>query len=432
MSQTLTANHAELNNPKVIRGWTMFDWANSSYSLVISAAIFPPYFLSVVPERIEIFGIKTTNSALYTFAITAAYIVMAALSPGLSGIADYGGVKKNFLRFFTTLGAVACSSMFFFRDAGDYWFGTVAFILATIGFGGGLVFYNSYLPEIATPDRYDNVSARGFSMGYIGSVILLLGCLLFIQKYDWFWFGSSAEAVPFSFLLVGIWWLGFAQITFRRLPADKALGSSHHLIAKGFRELGKTWRNVQNHPVILRYLTAFFFYSAGAQTVFFIASAFADQELKMGTSELILLILILQLVGIAGAFLFARISELYGNKTSLVSTLFVWVSVCISAYFVYDKLSFYIIAGFFGMVMGGIQSMSRSTYSKLLPERTEDTTSFFSFYDVLEKMAIVLGTFSFGFLVHITGSMRSSLLVIIAFFLAGLALLLTVKVKAAD
>lgn len=429
MSIPVHATLPTLNDPKVIRGWTMFDWANSSYSLVIAAAIFPPYFLSVVPDRITIVGIETTNSALYSFAITAAYLVMALVSPGLSGIADYGGVKKNFLRFFTTLGALACASLFFFRLPGQFWYGTISFMLATIGFGGGLVFYNSYLPEIATPDKYDNISARGFSMGYIGSVILLLACLFIIQKFEWFGFTTKAEAVPVSFLLVGIWWFTFAQVTFRRMPSDQPLGNTSHLIVKGFRELEKTWRKVKSHPVILRYLSSFFFYSAGAQTVLFIASAFADTELEMGTSELILLILILQLVGIVGAFLFARLSELYGNKVSLSITLFVWVSVCISAYFVTEKLSFYIVAAFFGMVMGGIQSMSRSTYSKLLPRNTDDHTSFFSFYDVLEKLAIILGTFSYGFLVHLTGSMRSSLLIIIAFFIIGFLLLLTVRVR---
>jgi UMF1 family MFS transporter len=254
---------------------------------------------------------------------------------------------------------------------------------------------------------------------------------LIIQKYEWFGFASSGQAVPVSFLMVGIWWLGFAQITFRAMPKDEPLGQSHRLVTKGFHELAKTWRAVKQQPYTLRYLTAFFFYSAGAQTVLFLASAFAGKELKFETQELILLILLLQLVGIAGAYLFAYISKLKGNKFSLVSILIIWVIVCVTAYFSYTKLSFYGVAAMFGMVMGGIQSMSRSTYSKLLPEHTEDTTSYFSFYDVLEKLAIVLGTFCFGYMDQLTGSMRSSVLVIIVFFVIGLAILLTVKVQAA-
>lgn len=429
MESTSTPVTSSVNDPRVIRAWTMFDWANSSYSLVISAAIFPAYYLSVIPEKISVLGIQTTNSALYAYAITLAYIIMALVSPALSGIADYGGMRKSFLRFFTTVGALACIAMLFFRQAGQIYFGTSSFILATVGFAGGLVFYNSYLPEIVTTDRYDEVSARGFSMGYIGSVLLLLACLLIIQKYDWFGFVDSAQAVPVSFLLVGLWWLGFAQITFRAMPKDEPLGRSHKLIAKGFHELAKTWRAVKQAPHTLRYLSAFFFYSAGAQTVLFLASAFAGKELKFETQELILLILILQIVGIAGAYLFAYISKLKGNKFSLVSILIIWVIVCVTAYFSYTKLSFYGVAALFGMVMGGIQSMSRSTYSKLLPEHTEDTTSYFSFYDVLEKLAIILGTFCFGYMDQLTGSMRSSVLVIIVFFVIGLGLLLTVTVE---
>lgn len=413
----------KLNDKKTIHAWALFDWANSSYALVITVAIFPGYYLAVTDEFVEVFGWQVSNSALYSFAISAAYIMIAFSSPFLSGIADYGGKKKMFLRFFTTMGSLACIAMWWFKGMPQLTLGTVSFIIATIGFAGGLVFYNSYLPLIASEDKYDQVSAKGFSYGYVGSVILLIVNLIIIQFYERFGFEEQGGAVRLAFVMVGIWWLGFAQIPFNRLPKDVKVVETKGLMRKGFQELKKVWRSLQNHPNTKRFLAAFFLYNAGVQTVLFLAATFAEKELKFATSEMILLILILQIVAIGGAYLFAKISDLRGNKFSLTIILCIWSVICVLAYLVQAKIEFYVIASAVGLVMGGIQALSRSTYSKLIPENTQDTASWFSFYEVTDKVGVVLGTFTFGFMDQLTGSMRNSVLVLIVFFLLGLVLL---------
>jgi UMF1 family MFS transporter len=418
-----------LNDKRTIHGWAVFDWANSSYALVIAVAIFPIYFLSATNDTIMFFGKSITNSGVYAFSIAFAYILLAMLSPLLSGIADSSGRKMVFMKFFTLMGSLACISMFFFMEKLSYgWIiGTVAFILSTIGFSGSLVFYNSYLPEIASEDQYDRVSAKGFAYGYVGSVILLILNLIIIMKPGFF--GITNETLPsrIAFVMVGLWWLGFAQITFRRLPKDVVTKTGARLIWSGYKEIRTVWQQVRQMKNLLRFLTAFFFYSAGVQTVLYLASIFAEKELHFETAELISIILLLQIVAIGGAYFFAFISKLKGNKFSLICMLIIWACICAAAYFVSQKMQFYIIASAVGVVMGGIQAVSRSTYSKLIPENTDDTTSYFSFYDILEKLAIVFGTFSFGFIEQMTGGMRNSVLALGFFFLLGIALLISVK-----
>ncbi|MDZ4679562.1 MAG: MFS transporter [Saprospiraceae bacterium] len=430
MSTLLQVPASSLNNRRTINAWALFDWANSSFALVIIVAIFPGYFLAVTDDVVHIGkNLTVSDGALYSYAISAAYLLILIASPFLSGIADYGGRKKFFLRCFTTMGSMACIALYFFRGMDQLTLGTVSFILATIGFAGGLVFYNAYLPMIATEDQYDRVSAKGFAYGYIGSVILLIVNLVVIQKYEWFGLSGEGPAVRIAFVMVGLWWFGFAQIPFRRLPPDSNEKSKENLMMKGFQELKRVWYQLQSLRNAKRFLLAFFFYSTGVQTVLFLAAIFAEKELGFATSDLILLILLLQIVAIGGAYLFAKISGLRGNKFSIIIMLIIWTAICGAAYFIYSKSSFYLLAVGVGVVMGGIQSLSRSTYSKLLPENTQDTTSFFSFYDVLEKGAIIVGTFSFGFIEQLTGSMRNSVLALSIFFIAGLATMLTVRIK---
>ena len=420
MNNTHTA--VEQNNPRTINGWAFFDWANSAYALVITVAIFPGYFLAVTDDTFRLFGMEMTDSALYAFAVSAAYLLIAIMSPLLSGIADYGGRKMWFLKFFTTMGAISCISMWFFTNMATLPLGTIAFMLATIGFAGGIVFYNAYLPIIATEDQYDRVSARGFSYGYIGSVILLIANLVTITFYEELGFRDESMAVRLSFVMVGLWWLGFAQIPFRRLPPDSKLISEDNLLKKGFQELKKVWHQLTHFKNTKRFLISFFFYNAGVQTVLFLAATFAEKELQFKTSDLIILILILQLVAIVGATFFARVSDWRGNKFSLAVMIIIWILICGIAYIVTSKMEFYILAGAVGLVMGGIQSLSRSTYSKLIPENTPDTASWFSFYDVLDKVSTMLGTFGFG-IVQLTGGMRSAVLARSVFFVIGLIIL---------
>lgn len=422
-----TSTHS-LNNRRTINAWALFDWANSAYALVISVAIFPGYYLAVTDDQIRVNGWEFSNSALYSFAISAAYILIAIASPLLSGIADYGGRKKFFLRFFTTLGSLACISMWWFRGMETLALGTVTFILATVGFAGGLVFYNAYLPLIASEDQYDRVSAKGFSYGYFGSVLLLIANLIIIQYHTFFGFSEQGPAVRLAFVMVGMWWLGFAQIPFRRLPRDTKNQTEDNLLWKGYLELKKVWQSLKQHPNTQRFLISFFLYNAGVQTVLFLAATFAEKELNFATTEMILLILLLQLVAIGGAHLFAKISSQRGNKFTILLLLVIWTVICILAFFVVEKIQFYTIACGVGIVMGGIQSMSRSTYSKLLPEKTKDTASWFSFYEVTDKLGVVLGTFSFGFMDQLTGSMRNSILVLAAFFIIGMLIFSKVRI----
>ena len=417
------------NIPRIINGWAFFDWANSAYALVITVAIFPGYFLTLTDDTVNVLGFQMSDSTLYAWSISLAYLVIALISPILSGIADFGGHKKSFLRFFTTLGALACISLLFFTSMTTLWVGVLGFILATIGFAGGIVFYNSFLPLIATEDRYDDVSARGFSYGFIGSVILLLINLIVIMNYGWFGFPDGLRAVPTAFVMVGLWWLGFAQIPLKRLPEDKPQGPTENLLGKGYQELKKAWRNLRRDSNTLAFLITFFCYNAGVQAVLFLASTFAEKELKFTTSGLIVLILVLQIVAIGGATLFSKISGKKGNKYSLMIMLVIWTAICIVGYFVQTGADFYLLAAAVGLVMGGIQSLSRSTYAKLLPKDTPDTASYFSFYDVMDKISTVVGTFTFGFVEQITGSMRNSVMALAVFFVISLVVLSVVKIR---
>lgn len=416
----------ELNNKKIINAWTFYDWANSVYPLVITTAIFPIFYEAVVPQTVDFFNFKFINTELYSYIISLSFIIVAVLSPILSGIADYTGNKEKFMKFFCYLGSLSCISLFFF-SAQQIELSLVSVLLASIGFWGSLVFYNAYLPEIATPDLHDKISAQGFSKGYIGSSLLLIICLVLIQV-----FGVDAR---YSFILTGLWWMGFSQLTYAHLPNNvynkKPTGN---VLFKGFRELNNVWIELKKIKQLKRYLAAFFVYSMGVQTVMIMAIFFGTKEISWAdeaskTTGLIVSVLIIQFIAIPGAYLMAVLSSKVGNIKALGANIFIWIGICIAAYSVVKTpLHFYAIAGVVGFVMGGIQSLSRSTYSKLLPN-TQDHASYFSFYDVTEKIGIVIGTFMFGFIEGITGDIRESILGLILFFVIGFLLLLTVPKK---
>ncbi len=417
------------NLPRTMNSWAMYDWANSVYNLVITTAIFPIYFNNATESAfggamVKFFGLEIKNSILYSYSLSFAYFVIVILAPILSGIADYSGRKKQFMQFFTYLGSVSCISLYFFNGT-NVETGIISSVLACIGFAGGLVFYNSYLPDIVTEDKMDKLSARGFSMGYTGSVILLIINLIMIQKFEMFGFPDKGTATRTAFLTVGIWWMGFAQITFWGLPkgSAKQMSEGQKLIKMGLHELMKVQKSFAALPNLTRFLTAFFLYSTGVQTVMLLAPTFAKAEVKVSDAGLIIIVLLIQLVAIAGAVSFAFLSSKKGNKFSISVMLVIWVFICILAYFIQTETQFYGLAVLVGLVMGGIQSLSRSSYSKLVPEGTKDATSYFSFYDVTEKVSIVLGTFLFGFIEQISGTMRNSALVMTIFFVLGFFLL---------
>lgn len=417
---------------RVINGWAMYDWANSVYNLVITSTIFPAYFEIVTGDgndatsndTVTLFGREFVNTALYNYALAVAFMIVALMSPLLSSIADYKGNKKKFLFFFCTLGSVACSALFFY-DRSNLAYGLACMIIACVGYWSSLVFYNSFLPEIAAPKDQDKVSAKGFAMGYIGSVILQVVCFVFVLKHELFGI-TDGKGSQISFLLVGIWWWGFGQLALSRLPKSKPTGTpnSGSIVTNGYKELNKVWKQLKAMPVLKKYLFAFFFYNMGVQTVMLAATLYGKSELNIPTTNLIIAILIIQLVAIPGAYTIAKLSDKLGNFRALMITVALWIVLCIIGYLLpRDGINeFYGLAILVGFVMGGIQSLSRSTYAKLMPE-TEDTTSFFSFYDVTEKIAIVIGMFSFGYINELSGSQRNSVLALVLFFVIGLILL---------
>lgn len=421
-----------LNDKKTINAWCSYDWANSVYNLIVTTAIFPIYYTNATEtafngQEVSFFGLAINNSVLYSYAISFSFLIAVSLYPILSGIADYRGTKKAFMRFFTYLGSLACIGLYFF-DGSNIEYGILLAITASLGYASSVVFYNAFLPEIASEDQMDRVSARGFSMGYIGSVLLLIVSLVLVSIPETFGFDGAGSATRFVFLLVGIWWFGFAHIAFAALKDSNTKGKiTNEVLQSGFNELKKVFRSLKENVNSIRFLYSFFAYSMGVQTVMLLAPLFAAQEIGMESSEMIIVILIIQLVAVGGAYLFAGISGKKGNKTSIAIAIVIWFLICVLAYFINDKTLFYGLAGLLGLVMGGIQSISRSTYSKLIPEGTKDTASYFSFYDVTEKFGIVLGTMSFGYILQLTGTMRNSMLFMGLFFIVGIIILSRAK-----
>ena len=428
---------------KLLNAWAFYDWANSVYPLVISSAVFPIFYEALFSDRnhyISIFGLSLKNSALISFVTAFAFLVVALISPLLSGISDYVGNKKSFMKFFCYLGALSCVGLYWFTLENIYT-SLVFYFLGLIGFWGSLVFYNSYLPDIAFPEQQDKISAKGYSYGYAGSVILLIINLAMIMKPKLFGIAgtegeAAMKAMRYSFIMVGVWWIVFSQYTYYFLPKGSRNTEqkvTRALIFNGFRELKKVWHLLEDNIALKKYLVSFFVYSMAVQTVMLIATYFGAQEIAWeskgdSTTGLIICILLIQLVAIAGAELTSKASEKFGNIPTLIVINCFWVLLCAAAYFITLPVQFYIMAGLVGLVMGGIQALSRSTYSKLLPE-TEDTASFFSFYDVSEKIGIVIGMLVYGIIDQLTGSPRLAIVFLGVFFIAGVLLLRRVPRK---
>lgn len=475
------------NNPKIMKSWAFYDWANSVYSLVITSTIFPIYYSILttktqkkefiadqnrwidVPVRhqIELFGESYHPDAVYGYSLTISFFIVVLLSPFLSSLADTIGNKKSFLQFFCYLGATSCMGLAMFTGMENVFLGLLFSITASVGFWGSLVFYNSFLPDIATPDRQDALSAKGYVYGYIGSVVLVVVCLLLIMVAA----DTEKERLLYtriSFLVTGAWWFGFSQYTFKhlpkfgevrdRLPKDLVLLNYKNIFNRhqeqggffevlkdniafyldvgreSFRELYKVGGRLFQDTNLKFFLSSFFFYSVGMQTIFLMATLFGKSEINLDQSKLIATLLIIQIEAIIGAVVFSRLSKRIGNKNVISIAVALWIVACLSAYFLnkenpYVEYQFYAVAAIVGLVMGGLQAMSRSTYSKLLPENSMDNTTYFSFYDVLEKLAIILGTFIFATLIDEFNNMRYAALSMVVFFAVGLVLIRFVKIK---
>lgn len=423
---------------KVLNAWVFYDWANSVYALVISSSIFPLFYGALFrlegKTSAKFFGIDTPSESIISYITAIGFLIIAIISPLLSGVADFLGNKKFFLKLFCFIGALSCMMLYFFNLENLYT-GLFFYLLALIGFWGSLVFYNSYLPDIAFPEQQDAVSAKGYSLGYLGSVILLLINLAMIMKGEWFGIDSPMQAMKISFVLVGLWWLGFSQISYRKLPNFRNSNKiSSQAFLSGFKELKNIFNQLKNFPVLKGYLGAFFVYSMAVQTVMIIAAYFGEKEVQWESDDqrqtgLIVSILLIQLIAVIGAILTSKLSKRIGNLNALILINAAWIFICVCAYFVVKPISFYIVAAMVGLVMGGIQSLSRSTYSKLLPQNTKDTTSFFSFYDVTEKIGIVIGMFIYGVIAQVTGKMQNAILFLIIFFAVGIFLLIKTAKK---
>lgn len=431
---------------KLLNAWAFYDWANSVYSLVIASAVFPIFYNALFTKDnpyVELFGRSFKNSALISFVTAAAFLCVALFSPLLSGVADYMGNKKIFMRIFNYIGAFSCIGLYFF-DLQNIEIGLTFYFFGLIGFWGSLVFYNSYLPDIAFPEQQDSISAKGYSLGYIGSVLLLIVNLAMVMKPDLFGIidepgnPASIKAMRYSFVMVGIWWIVFSQYTYYYLPKGNSNNAkvTSSVLFNGFKELKKVWEILKTDIPLKRYLISFFVFSMGVQTVMLVATYFGAQEISWKDADesqigLITCILLIQLIAILGAFLTSRASAKFGNIKVLLFLNAFWMLLCAFAYFITTPMQFYIMAAFVGLVMGGIQALGRSTYSKFLPE-TKDTASFFSFYDVAEKIGIVIGMLVYGLIDQITGSPRFAIVFFALFFLSGFLLLLRIPKKLAS
>lgn len=430
-------NVFQKGDKKTLFAWAFYDWANSVYALVISSSIFPLYYGALFREKdlnsYQIFGKELPSETIISYVTSLGFLLIVLISPILSGIADYLGNKKFFLRLFCWIGSLSCMLLYFF-SLENMLISLFVYMMALIGFWGSLVFYNSYLPDIAFPDQQDKISAKGYALGYVGSVILLILNLFVLMNYDLFGFTSEMDAMRVSFVLVGIWWLGFSQYTYKYLPDFKNTNRiSKNVVFSGFKELKKVLEMLKDHPVLKKYLVAFFTYSMAVQTVMIIAVYFGEKEIQwvddsQRTMGLIVSILVIQLVAIGGAYLISFVSSKVGNINALIVVNVLWVFICLYAYTIITPNEFYVAAACVGMVMGGIQSLSRSTYSKLLPDTT-DTTSFFSFYDITEKLGIVIGMILYGYIADFTGKMQNAILFLIVFFVIGIVLLMRIPKK---
>jgi UMF1 family MFS transporter len=417
------------NNPTIINAWCMYDWANSVHALVIVSSIFPVYFSATALSAsgtafIQFFGASIKSSVLFSYTVSISFLITAAVIPLCTAVADVTGKKKAFMKFFCYTGAISCMLLFFFTKE-TLTLSILIFGISLIGWSGSIVFYDSYLPEIATEGNFDRYSARGFSMGYFGSVLLLLFNLSMILFPAFYGITDKATPARISFFTVGVWWILFAQIPFRSLPAGVRHEKQRvgNRVFNGFKELKKVYTELQRQPYLAKFLTAFFIYTMGLRTVMYVATIFGATELKLPSQSLIITVLLIQIVGIVGSFAFAWLSSRIGNIYALMVGVTIWIGICMGAYVTTEAKEFYVLACTVGMVMGGLQSLSRATYSKLIPENTRDTASYFSFYDVTEKLAIVLGTFIYGAVEQLTGSMRNSILALLVIFVFGLILL---------
>lgn len=434
-----------INDRKEIFGWAMYDWANSAFSTTVGTVFLGPYIASLAAAAAgadgmaRFLGIPIAPDSFLPYCISFSVGLQVLFLPILGAIADYSHLRKRMMQLFALTGAI--STIFMFAVTGNlWWLGGVLFIIANLAFGAAMVFYNAYLPDIASEEERDRVSSYGWAMGYLGGGILLaLNLAFFIFSED---LGVPGDlAVRINLASAGIWWMGFAFITWARLRprhAARKLPEGETYVSVGFKQLGHTFREIKHFPETLKYLLAYFLYNDGIQTVIAVSSTFAAAPISRGGIELdqdtlIAVILMIQFVAFGGALFWGRLAKWIGAKQSIIVALIIWAGVVIYAYGgLYGDTrtsQFFILGVFIALVMGGSQAISRSLFAQMIPAGKE--AEFYSFYEVSERGTSWTGPLIFGLANQMFGSLRYGILALIFYFIAGLIVLPFVNVKKA-
>ena len=443
----MTTQQETINDRREIFGWAMYDWANSAFSTTVGTVFLGPYIAALAAESAKanpdglarFFGIPVAPDSFLPYCISFSVGLQVLFLPILGAIADYSHLRKRLMQIFATTGAIATIGMFFIT--GDlWWLAGVLFILANLAFGAAIVFYNAYLPDIASEEERDRVSSYGWAMGYLGGGILLALNLAFFKFSDSL--GVPGDlSVRINLASAGVWWLGFSFITWSRLRprhAARPLPTGQTYLSVGFKQLGTTFRELRNFPETLKYLLAYFLYNDGIQTVIAVSSTFAAAPLARGGLQLpqdtlIALILMIQFVAFGGALFWGKLAKWIGAKQSIIVSLIIWSGVVIYAYGGLKGDSriteFFILGIFIAIVLGGSQAISRSLFAQMIPDGRE--AEFYSFYEVSERGTSWTGPLIFGLANQLFGSLRYGILSLIFYFIAGLIVLPFVNVQKA-
>ena len=432
-SEAGVTSNSDKNNPRELFGWKMYDWANSAFYTTVVGALFSPYLTRLAQTAVGENGVvlnlgplgAVTAKSLPTLCVSISVGAQVFVLPILGALGDYSDLKKKLMALFCYI-AVAANCLLFFVQGNLYLLGGLLFIIANVGFGASVVFYNAFLPEITTEDQADKVSSRGFAYGYLGGAILLVLNLLLVLRAEQL--GMTAGlAVRLSLLSAGVWWGGFAIITFYLLksrPKTKSLPPGESYLTAGFKEIVATLKELRRLPLTARYLLGYLIYNDGIQTVIVASSAFLEQELFPGGNPVFLLeiYLMVQFVAVAGALLFERLAYLIKTKNAIIVSLVIWAGVVIYAYkFLHSVPEAWVMAAVIAIVLGGSQALSRSLFSRMIPAGKE--ASFFGIYEVSDRGTSWMGPLLFSIVIARTGSYRLALLSLIFFFVVGLIVL---------
>lgn len=436
-----------VNDKREIRGWAMYDWANSAFSTTVGTVFLGPYVASLAraaaqaagTDTIPFLGIPVAPDSFLPYCISFSVGMQVLFLPILGAIADYSHLRKQMMQLFATIGAVA-TILLFLVTGNLWWLGGVLYIIANLAFGAAMVFYNSYLPDIASEDQRDSVSSFGWAMGYLGGGLLLVLNLAFYMLHERLGVPTGL-AIRINLTSAGLWWLGFSFITWARLQprhAAKRLPAGETYFSVGFKQLGHTLKDIKNFPETLKYLLAYFLYNDGIQTVIAVSATFAAAPLVQGgleleQSTLTIVILMIQFVAFFGALFWGKLAGWVGAKRSIIISLVIWAAVTVYAYGGLRGetrvLEFFILGFFIALVMGGSQAISRSLFAQMIPKGKE--AEYYSFYEVSERGTSWIGPFLFGIMNQAFGSLRPAILSLIFFFTMGLILLPFVNVKKA-